>query len=515
MIDCFLGIDIGTTGVKAIVLDQNGKTISSAIQELEVITPNIGWAEQRAEDWWDATLIAVKKALGVSQNLNKSVRAIGLSGQMLGLVVLDKELKILVNPIIWLDQRAEKEVTFIKNKINFEDLLQNTANIPITGYLAPKILWIKKNMPDIYKKIYKIIFPKDYIRFLLTKELATEVSDLGGSYLYDIKKRCFSDKMFDLLDIPKDIFPKNIYESEDVAGYLSEEKASEFGLEPGIPVVAGGGDQPVGAVGCGVVEEGKVLVSIGTSGVIFTTTEKVYLDYKSRAIIAGCHSARGKWSLLGCTLSAGGSLKWLKDNFAITEKDKGKISNKSPFIFLDLTAEKAPIGSYGLFFLPYLNGERSPYPDPFAKGVFFGFSLRHGWPEMVRSVIEGVTFSLRDIIEIFKELKLSINQIIVTGGGSKSPFWRQMLADIFNCNIVTVNNDEGPAAGAAILAMVGAGYFKNTAEACNTIIKPAEVTKPVDSNVEKYERLYSFYRSLYPPMKSLFKSHSEVLGIYR
>lgn len=510
--DYFLGIDIGTSGVKALIIDEKGKVIGSGLEEIDVITPQPLWVEQQPDKWWSATCKAIAIALKEDISIGTKIKSIGITGQMLGTVLLDKDFIPLMNSIIWLDQRAVEENNYIEEIIGLENLLEYTSNIPLTGYWAQKILWIRKNLPHIFDNVYKIVFPKDYIRYILTGELSLEVSDLGGSYLFDVRKRAWSDKMFKLLSISKDIFPQTIHESEDIAGYLKDSVAKELHLQTGIPVIAGGGDQTVGAIGNGAVKEGVISVSIGTSGVVFACTDKAYVDYNNRSVFTYCHSIRNKWCIYGCTLSAGGSLKWLTDNFAVNEKELSKKLGKNPYILMDKSAEKAKPGCEGLVFLPYLNGERSPYPDPNARAVFFGYSLRHSWPETVRSVMEGITFSLKDIIEIMKEYNLNVKEVIVSGGGARSKFWRQMQADIFDAEVVTVNLGEGPGGGAAILAAVGAGYFKNVAEACSQLIQPITTTEPIRGNVEVYKDIYNLYNSLYPALNKMFARHGEVVN---
>lgn len=507
----FLGIDIGTSGVKALLLAEDGKVIAKGSAEMEVLTPRPLWVEQEPHSWWLATKNAVSKAINGNTAVGKNVKAIGITGQMLGSVFLDKDMKPLMPCILWLDQRAEEEKNEIVQKIGMEKLLAYTSNDPLNSYWAPKLLWMRKNRPEIYENICKVLFPKDYIRFLLTGEVAIEVADASGSYLLDIKSRKWSKEMLELLDIPRDFFPENVNESQDVVGRLRQEIAEELGLPAGIPVIAGGGDQAIGGIGNGVVKEGIVSCTIGTSGVVFTHTDKAFLDTELRATHSYCHSVKNKWCFFGCTNSAGGSLKWLKDNLAADEKQAAKRNGSNVYELLDNKAKQVKAGSEGLLFLPYLNGERTPYNDPNARGAFLGFSLRHGWPEMIRSVMEGITFSLRDSIEIFRELGIHVAQVRASGGGSSSSLWRQMQADIFNSEVITVNLDEGPAGGAAILAAVGTGYFNSVEEACGRLIYPVYKTEPVKENTMIYEDLYSLYRTLYPALKNTFREHAEII----
>jgi len=452
-----------------------------------------------------------RNAIKDRKDIGLNVEGIGLSGQMLGATFLDENLEVIRPCIIWCDQRSSEERDYIESSIGMEYLLELTANYPLTGYVAPKILWLRKNEPDAYSRVRKVLVPKDFLRLKLTGELSAEVSDAGGTYLFDVGKRTWSDVMLEKLGIPKDFLPK-LYESQEVTSYLRKQVADELGLKEGIPVVGGGGDQTAGGVGNGVVEEGIVSSTIGTSGVVFACTGSPKIDTKGRGIHTFCHSVKEKWSVFGCTLAAGGSLKWLRDKLSVMEKQYSDARGVNIYELMTLSALEAKPGCEGLIFLPYLIGERTPYPDPDARGVFFGLTLRHGWHDMVRSVMEGVTFSLRDSLEILREFGVEIKQVRASGGGSKSPFWRQIQADIFNVEVVTTNIDEGPGAGAAILAMVGAGYYSSVEEACKEIIKPLSKTEPIKHNAELYEDIYGIYRSLYPALKDTFGKEAKIVN---
>ena len=506
-----MGIDLGTSGVKVVIITPDGRTKGIGSSEQSFSTPKPSWAEQDPDEWWRTALKAIKNALKDSGNIGQDIGGIGLSGQMLGATFLDKNLNVIRPCIIWCDQRSSAERDYIENRFGMQRLLELTANYPLTGYVAPKLLWLKNNEPEAYGRIFKVLLPKDYLRLKLTGELAAEVSDAGGTYLFDVGKRCWSDEMLDGLGIPKDFMVK-LYESHEVTGYLRKEIADELGLKEGIPVVGGGGDQTAGGVGNGVVEEGIVSSTVGTSGVIFACTGSPKIDTKGRGVHTFCHSVKNKWSLFGCTLSAGGSFKWLRDRFCIQEKEYASAKGVNPYDLMTLNASLAKPGSEGLLFLPYLIGERTPYPDPDARGVFFGISLRHGWNETVRSVMEGVTFSLRDSLEILREAGVRVKQVRASGGGAKSQFWRQLQADIFNVEVITTNVEEGTAIGAAILASVGAGYYSSVEEACTAIIRPVTRVEPIRHNVELYEDLYQVYRSLYPAMREAFKKEAAVMS---
>lgn len=507
----FMGIDLGTSGVKVVIIDADGKLTGIGSQEQSFSTPRPSWAEQHPDEWWKATMTAVKKAIKDSGRPGTDISAIGLSGQMLGATFLYKDLSVIRPCIIWCDQRSQVERDYIEHKFGVDKLLELTANYPLTGYVAPKLLWLRENEPEAYDKVYKVLIPKDYLRLKLTGELATEVSDAGGTYLFDVGKRTWSEEMLKGLDIPKDFMVK-IYESQEITGYLTKAVAEELGLKEGIPVVGGGGDQTAGGVGNGVVEEGIVSATIGTSGVVFACTSSPRIDKNGRGVHTFCHSVKNKWSLFGCTLAAGGSYKWLRDKFAALEMDYTSKKGVDIYSLMDLSAINAKPGSEGLIYLPYLIGERTPYPDPDARGVFFGLSLRHGWNEMVRAVLEGVVFSLRDSLEILKEFGVDIKQVRASGGGAKSPIWRQIQADIFDIEVITTNVDEGPGVGAAILAGVGSGYYSSVEEACKEIVKPLTTTQPIRQNVGLYDELYGIYRSLYPALKDIYKKEAEIIS---
>jgi xylulokinase len=506
----FMGIDIGTSGVKTILLDERGNIASEGSCEMSFASPHPSWADQEPEDWWKAVCTTIKKAVrGIDAG---EVKGIGLSGQMLGATFLDKDLKVIRPCIIWCDQRSSRERDFLEEEFGLEALYEMTANYPLTGYMAPKILWLKENEPENYARVKKVLLPKDYIRLRLTGELATDVSDAGGTYLFDVARRVWSEKLLDALGIPQDFMPK-AYESPEITGTLMRSTAEELGLKPGIPVVGGAGDQPAGGIGNGIVEEGVVSATIGTSGVVFACTNSVKVDTKCRGVHSFCHADYGKWSLFGCTLAAGGSLKWLRDKLCQSEKAMAEKLGKDPYVLMDGIAERSAVGSNGLIFLPYMIGERTPYPDPYAKGVFFGLNFQHGWPEMIRSVMEGVAFSLKDSVAILEEFGVAVKQVRASGGGAKSRLWRQIQADIYNAEVITTNVEEAPATGVAILAAAGTKYFGSVKEACQAVVKPVSVTEPDVKNAARYRELYQVYRSLYPALKDAYRMHAAALEI--
>ena len=509
----FLGIDAGTSGIKAIVLDDTGKIHGTGYRECSIITPRPNWVEQDPMDWWDACKTAILEAVSQSSK-GKQINGIGFSGQMQGLTVMDKNLKPIENCIIWLDNRATAEVVDIENKIDTKNVLDITASYCLPSYWAPKLLWLKKNRPDIYSKAHKVLYPKDYLSFMLTGEITAEVSDASLSYLMDVPKRKWSDKMFESLDIDRSLVSERLIESQDIAGFLKADLANEFGLTPGIPVVAGGGDQPCGGIGNGIVKAGMVSASIGTSGVVFACSDTPVIDEKKRGSYSLCHSVPDKWAYLGCTLAAGGSFKWLRDNIFPDLRDRLARDNKDVYDYMTSLAAQSKPAAQGLTYLPYLNGEGTPIVDANARGTFFGLSYMHGIGDICRAVMEGVTYSLRDTIEIMREFGESITEVRVLGGGAKSELWRQMQADIYNTAVVTMNIDEGPAAGAAILAAVGAGHFNSVEEGCNAILKPVSTTTPNPQNVKMYDDFYETYKQIYIDLKSSFQKQAHLVDKY-
>lgn len=504
---CFMGIDAGTSGVKAVVINEDGEVLGAGLTECDLITPYPLWAEQNPPDWWEACKKSMLTAI-IKSGAEKEIEAIGMTGQMLGSVCLNDKRQPTGNCMIWLDQRATEERDLVESLLQKDEMLKIAANYPLTGYWAPKLLWLKKNRPEEFQKIRTVLFPKDYLRMMLTGEVAAEVSDGAGSFLFDVPGRQWSKELFLRFGLPMDIVPQKLYESCDVAGYLKSDVASELGLRPGIPVIAGGGDQTAGAVGSGIVREGVVSAAIGTSGVVFAALDACVADKQPRGAMSFCHSVPGMWSLFGCTLAAGGSFKWLRDTLFHNEKESCRADGADVYDHMTSLAEKSAPGSGGLCFLPYLNGERTPYPDPNALGVFFGLSYRHGLPEICRSVMEGVTFSLRDSIEILKEYGIQVTEIRASGGGAKSRLWKQMQADIYEASVLTTNLEEGPSAGAAILAAVGSGCFGSVQKACDRIVKVVSRTEPNRKHSEQYNDYYQTYRALYPALKQQFAAQA-------
>ncbi len=500
----FIGVDIGTSGTKTVLFDGVGKVITSATVEYPMYQPQNGYAEQMPQDWDNAvmqTLAAVMQQSGVDK---EEVRGIGLSGQMHGLVMLDGDNAVIRPSIIWCDQRTAAECEEITQKVGAERLIAITANPALTGFTASKILWVRNHEPENYAKCRHILLPKDYIRFRLTGEYATEVSDASGMQLLDIPNRCWSDEVLEKLDIDKAMLGK-VYESPDITGYVTAEVAARTGLKEGTPVVGGAGDNAAAAIGTGVAEDGKAFTTIGTSGVVFAHSSNISIDPKGR-VHTFCCAVPGCWHVMGVTQGAGLSLKWFRDNFCDAEKQTAKSMGADEYYLMDKEAEQSPIGANRLLYLPYLMGERTPHLDADARGVFFGLSAMHQKRDMLRAVMEGVTYSLRDCLEVFREMNITVNDMMACGGGGSSPLWRQMLADLYGCPIQTLASKEGPALGVAILAMVGTGYYPTVADACKAIIKTNQTCNPNADAMAVYESYYRLYRRIYPALQTEFKA---------
>jgi len=497
----FIGIDLGTSAVKIILIEEKGNVIGSTSKEYPVYYPQPGWSEQNPEDWWNATKDGIRELIIKTGVKNGDIKGIGLSGQMHGLVLLDENNNVLMPAILWNDQRTQEECDYITQTLGKERLTKYTGNKALTGFTAPKILWVKKHRTDIYKKIHRILLPKDYIRFKLTGEYATDVSDASGTLLFDVENRKWSKEMLDALEIPYNWMPK-CYESTEVTGYVTKEAADLTGLKEGTIVVGGGGDQASGAVGTGTVKSGIVSVALGTSGVVFASQDKYVVDEENR-LHSFCH-ANGKWHVMGVMLSAAACLKWWVDEI----NNFGKASVTYDELLEE--AEKVRAGSGGLIFLPYLMGERTPHSDPYARGCFIGLNMTHNRGHMTRAILEGVAFGLRDSLEIIKELNIPVNEVRVSGGGAKSVLWRQVLADIFGVRVDMVNATEGPAFGAAIMAAVGYEVFKDVEEACSKLIKVSDSVYPIEENKDKYNEVYKIYRNLYYTLKDTFKDVSGI-----
>ncbi len=498
-----IGVDCGTSGTKTVLFDEYGKVISSATVEYPMYQPKNGYAEQEPADWANAMISTIKSVVAKSGVSRNDVKGIGISGQMHGLVLLDRENKVLRRSIIWCDQRTAAEVDEMNRIVGNDKLVDITANPALTGWTAAKILWVKNNEPEIYSKIAHILLPKDYLRFILTHEYATEVSDASGMQLLDVPNRCWSDEILRAFEIDKK-WLGTVYESCAVTGKLTKAMADELGLCEGTIVVGGAGDNAAAAVGTGVVRDGRAFTTIGTSGVVFAHTSDIAIDKMGR-VHTCCAAVPGSWHIMGVTQGAGLSLKWFRDQFCSSEKETAAYMDVDPYYLMDQQAAQVPVGSNRLLYLPYLMGERTPHLDPNARGVFFGLSAMHTKRDMLRAVMEGVAYSLRDCVEVFREMGISVFDMMACGGGGASKLWRSMLSDLYNCSVKTASSKEGPALGVAILAAVGAGIYNSVPEACDTIVGVDKIVEPVTENVPEYEKYYQLYRSIYPALKDSFQ----------
>ena len=503
-----IGIDIGTSGTKTVLFDEKGKVIASKTIEYPMYQPQNGYAEQEPADWYNAAVNTIKAVIEASRVSADNIVGIGLSGQMHGLVMLDENSEVIRKSIIWCDQRTADEVEKMNRKIGRERLIAITANPALTGWTAAKILWVKNHEPENYARCRHILLPKDYIRFMLTGEYATEVSDASGMQLLDVPNRCWSEEICDKLGIDMSMLAK-VYESCEITGTVTEKASALTGLKAGTPVVGGAGDNAAAAVGTGVVTDGKAFTTIGTSGVVFAHTSKVSIDPKSR-VHTCCAAVPNRWHVMGVTQGAGLSLKWFRDNFCNAEKETAKQIGVDEYYLMDKEAETVPIGANRLLYLPYLMGERTPHLDPNARGMFFGLSAMHTKKDMLRAVMEGVAYSLRDCVEIFREMNISVSDMMACGGGGSSPLWRQMLADLYACPVKTASSKEGPALGAAILALVGAGVYKSVPEACEAICGIDKIQEPISENVPVYDKYFRLYDKIYPAVKDQM---SELTGL--
>jgi xylulokinase len=492
-----LGIDISTTGNKALLVSADpaaaGTVVGAAVTKNPVSTPKPLWSEQDPQDWWDGIQAAIRQVLSEADAGGEEVVGVGLTGQMHGLVLLDERGKVLRPAILWNDQRTGPQCEWMTEKIGMANLLDWTGSPALTGFTAPKVLWVRQNEPEVYANAAHILLPKDYVRLKLTGDYATDIAGASGMSLLDLKERDWSEEMLDALDIPAEWLPPT-HEGPEITGTVSAEAAKATGLSAGTPVVGGGGDQAAGAVGVGAVRPGVVGLVLGTSGVVFAPTGAPLIEAQGR-LQAHCHAVPERWHLMGVMLSAAGSLRWYRDTVA-------------PGVGYDellLPAADVPVGSEGLVFLPYLTGERAPYPDPSARGAFVGLTVRHGIPHMTRSVLEGVAFGLRDSMELVKNAGLGqIEQVRVSGGGAQSALWRQILADVLDTELVTVNTTEGAAYGAALLAGVGVGVWPDVDAACSDTVHVVDRVGPSPDRVERYEGFYGVYSGLYATLKGAF-----------
>ncbi|NLV74871.1 MAG: xylulokinase [Chloroflexi bacterium] len=497
-----IGIDIGTTSARALIIDALGNPVATAANDYPMATPQPLWAEQNPADWWQAVCQAVPRAIHMAGIQAQEIRAVGLTGQMHGMVLLDESGEVVRPCIMWNDQRTAEECAWIMDTFGRERFLEITRNPALPGFTAPKLVWMRRHESDHYARARHLLLPKDYIRYRLTGDYATEVSDASGTVLLDVAKRAWSGELLDKLEIPREWIPHCV-ESPVITGTVSAVAAQATGLPAGVPVVGGGGDQAASAIGNGIVEPGLVSVTLGTSGVVFAYADEPSSDPQGR-LHTFCHAVPGKWHMMGVALSSGGSLRWLRDTLAHSEVHVASLTGQDAYELITAEAAQAPAGSDGLLFTPYLTGERAPHADPTVRGTFFGLTVRHDRRHMARAVLEGVAYSLRDSLEIFRELGISIREVRGGGGGARSLLWRQILADVFGTELTTVNVTDSTVYGAALLAAVGAGTFGSVPEACRVAVRVVERTAPNESQRRVYESYYPVYRSLYPALKASY-----------
>jgi xylulokinase len=489
-----LGLDVSTTATKAVILDAGGAIHAAACPDYSFEAPRPLWSEQDPQLWWQGAVHAIRTVLAGSGIRGEEVEAVGLAGQMHGLVALDRGERVLRPAILWNDQRTETECDLIRETIGRDRLIATTGNDALTGFTAPKLLWVRRNEPEVWSEIAHILLPKDFVRLRLTGDHAVDRADGAGTLLFDLAARDWSGDLVDALGIDDAWLPRT-YEGTAVTGSISAEAADATGLRTGTPVVAGGGDQAAAAVGVGAVDPGVVSLSLGTSGVVFATTDGPLIDPEGR-LHSFCHAVPGRWHVMGVMLSAAGSLRWFRDTLAPGVE----------FPTLIDEANEVPPGSDGLLFLPYLSGERTPHADPRARGAFVGLTAHHGRPHMTRSVLEGVAFGLRDSLELMRSVGVSgFEEIRATGGGSRSPLWRRILANVLETTVVTTTSSEAAAQGASMLAAVGVGWFSTVKDACRELVLRGERVDP-SRPADVYRERYAEYRSLYPALARTFHS---------
>ena len=504
-----LGVDIGTSGTKTVLFRENGQAVASATVEYPLYQPKVGWAEQDPDDWYRATVDTIAQVVAQSGVSPRDIVCMGLSGQMHGSVLLDKSGKVLRRALLWCDQRTEEEAAQVNDIVGLERMMAITCNPALTSFTATKVQWVKNHEPEIYEKIAKVLLPKDYVRYRLTGVFASEVSDASGTSWLDVPNRCWSREILSKLDVPYEWMP-DMYESYEISGRLTAEAAEKTGLWAGMPVAGGGGDQASGAVGNGIVKSGVISSTIGTSGVVFACTDRLAMDPRGRTQTF-CHAVPGSWHVMGVTQAAGLSLRWMRDEFCVIDSVMARRMDKDPYELMGEEAGRAAAGCQGLLFLPYLMGERAPYLDPKAKGVFFGLSGAHNRGDMIRAVMEGVGYSLRDCLGIIRELGVPVEEIRVSGGGARSPLWRQIQADMFHMPVHTTNSSEGPALGVALLAGVGAGLYASVPEACDAAVSCVASQGPDAGNSRVYDAAYPIYQGLYPALKPSFDAVARTL----
>ncbi len=492
-----LGIDVGTGGTRAVLLDETGRVLGAATAEhAPMSSPKVGWAEQEPLDWWRAACSAIRECLAKAGAGSTDISGIGVTGQMHGLVLLDARGEVLRPSIIWCDQRTDAQCRAIAERIGAQRLIELTANPALTGFTLPKILWVREHEPEIWSRTRAVLLPKDYVRFRMTGAFATDVADASGTLLFDVVNRRWSGAMLEAFSIQPELLPK-VFESPEITGSVSRDGARATGLREGTPVAAGGGDQSAGAVAMGIVRAGDVSASIGTSGVVFAATSSPVLEPQGR-VHTFCHAVPGRWHVMGVTQGAGLSLRWFREQFGVARNGRTQSYD-------DMAAEAAtvPAGADGLLWTPYLMGERTPHLDPHARGALVGLTAQHTRAHVIRAILEGVAFSLRDTLTIFRDLNVPVKSIRLGGGGARSSVWQQIQADIYGMPVDLISVDEGPAYGAGLLAGIGTGVWPSVDAACETAVHVAKRVQPIARNAELMNRRYEEYRKIYPALRKI------------
>lgn len=484
----YIGADLGTSALKLLLMDGSGEIKKIVSKEYPIYFPNPGWSEQNPQDWWNAFVDGMKEL--TSDCGQNDIGGISFGGQMHGLVILDKNDKVIRPALLWNDGRTYKECDYLNQEIGQEKLSQYTANISFTGFTAPKILWVRNNEPENFKKIDKIMLPKDYIAYKLSGVFCTDVSDASGMLLFDVENKCWSEEMMNICHVKKEQLA-TVYESYQVVGKIKPEIADMIGISHEVKIIAGAGDNAAAAVGTGTVGDGKCNISLGTSGTVFISSKKFGVD-KNNALHSFAH-ADGNYHLMGCMLSAASCNMWWMDNIIRTKEykeEQKKIEN---------------LGENHVFFLPYLMGERSPHNDPDARGTFIGMTMDTTRADMTQAVLEGVAFAIRDSFEVAKSLGIKINRTRICGGGAKSQLWKKIVANVLNIKVDSIESEEGAGYGGAMLAAVGCGEFKNVEEAAEKLVKVVDTVEPAEKLAKKYEEKYQIFKEIYPTVKNLFK----------
>lgn len=492
---------MGTGGTRAVIVDDRGAVLASGTEEhANFASPEPGWAEQDPRDWWRAAALAVRKALQASALNADAIGAVGFSGQMHGAVLLDANDEVIRPALIWCDQRTEAQSKELERTIGLERLIQLTCNPPLTNFTLTKLLWVRQHEPQNWPRVRKIMLPKDYVRLRLTGESAIDVADASGTLMLDVANRKWSSEVLSKTGMDPAHLPK-LFESREICGHLTRAGAEATGLRQGTPVVAGAGDQAAGAVGMGITRAGVVSATIGTSGVVFAATDKPSLDPKGR-LHTFCHAIPGRWHVMGVTQAAGLSLRWFRDNFGAGPDD-----GRDPYERLSAEAATAPAGCEGAFWAPYLMGERTPHLDPLARAAFVGLSASHTRAHLVRAILEGVAYSLKDTLTIFSEIGVPVQRIRLGGGGARGALWQQIQADVYAHDVEILQAEEGAAYGAAILAGVGSGCWKSVDEACDAAVRVAKTASPMKGSSAVMQRGYQTYRRIYPGLHSIFAAN--------